>query len=133
MHSRWNYKTCVSWWHAVKVQTSTSEWKLEFPQTTTTLFDSRRCHWNFSLTRSFQPHYGLGFNSASNRNKYQVCFLGSKGGRCIELTTLPPSCANWLKSGSLNLLKPSGPVQACNGIALPMPLTSHTWVASSVA
>jgi len=26
------------------------------------------------------------------------------------------------KSGSLNLLEPSGPVQACNGIALPLPL-----------
>jgi len=26
-----------------------------------------------------------------------------------------------LKSGSLNLLEPSGPVQACNGIALPFP------------
>jgi hypothetical protein len=25
-----------------------------------------------------------------------------------------------LKSGSLKLLKPSGPVQACNGIALPL-------------
>ena len=25
------------------------------------------------------------------------------------------------KSGSLNLLEPSGPVQACNGIALPLP------------
>jgi len=24
-----------------------------------------------------------------------------------------------LKSGSLNLMEPSGPVQACNGIALP--------------
>jgi len=24
-----------------------------------------------------------------------------------------------LKSGSVNLLEPSGPVQACNGIALP--------------
>jgi hypothetical protein len=29
-----------------------------------------------------------------------------------------------MKSGSLNLLEPSGPVQACNGIALPLPL--HT-------
>jgi len=29
-----------------------------------------------------------------------------------------------LKSGSLNLLEPSGPVQACNGIALPLPLLS---------
>jgi hypothetical protein len=26
-----------------------------------------------------------------------------------------------LKSGSLNLLEPSGPVKACNGIALPLP------------
>ena len=26
------------------------------------------------------------------------------------------------KSGSLNLLEPSGPVQACNGNALPLPL-----------
>ena len=25
-----------------------------------------------------------------------------------------------LKSGNLNLLEPSGPVQACNGIALPL-------------
>jgi hypothetical protein len=25
-----------------------------------------------------------------------------------------------LKSGSLNLLEPSGPVKACNGIALPI-------------
>jgi len=25
-----------------------------------------------------------------------------------------------LKSGSLNLLEPSGPVQACNGIVLPL-------------
>jgi len=25
-----------------------------------------------------------------------------------------------MKSGSLNLLEPSGPVQACTGIALPM-------------
>jgi hypothetical protein len=23
------------------------------------------------LTQSFQPHYGLGFDSASNRNEYQ--------------------------------------------------------------
>jgi hypothetical protein len=27
-----------------------------------------------------------------------------------------------LKSGSLGLLEPSGPVQACNGITLPLPL-----------
>jgi hypothetical protein len=27
-----------------------------------------------------------------------------------------------LRSGSFNLLEPSGPIQACNGIALPLPL-----------
>jgi len=42
---------------------------------------------------------------------------GGKGYRCVDLTTLPPSCAV-LKSGSLSLLEPSGPVQVCNGIAL---------------
>jgi hypothetical protein len=33
---------------------------------------------------------------------------------------LPPSCAVVKKSGGLNLLEPSGPVQACNGSALPL-------------
>jgi len=61
-----------------------------------------------------------GVDSASNRNRYQEYFLGSKGGRCVGLITLPPSCPTVLKSGSLNLLEPSGPVQACNGIALPL-------------
>ena len=32
---------------------------------------------------------------------------------------LPPSCAVITKSGSPNFLEPSGPVQACNGTALP--------------
>jgi len=31
---------------------------------------------------------------------------------------LPPSCAVVTKSGNLNFLEPSGPVQACNGPAL---------------
>ena len=30
-----------------------------------------------------------------------------------------------MTSGSLNLLEPSGPVQACNGIALPLPSPKH--------
>jgi hypothetical protein len=29
-----------------------------------------------------------------------------------------------LKSESLNLLEPSGPIQACKGIALPLPLSA---------
>jgi hypothetical protein len=40
-------------------------------------FDSRCCHWNFSLT-SFRPHYGPAVDSASNRNEYQEDFVGVK-------------------------------------------------------
>ena len=60
-------------------------------------FDSRWCHWNFSLTYSCRPHYGPGVDSASNINEYQEYFLGGKGGRCVRLTNLPPSCADCLE------------------------------------
>jgi len=55
-------------------------------------FDTRWSHWNFSFTSFFRPHYGLGIDSASNRNENQEYFLGCYGGRCVRLTTLPPSC-----------------------------------------
>ena len=45
---------------------------------------------------------------------------GCKGGQCVGLTILPPSCGDSLEIWSLKLLEPSGPVQACNGIALPL-------------
>jgi hypothetical protein len=32
-------------------------------------FDSKWCHWDFSLTESFRSHYGPGVDSASNRNE----------------------------------------------------------------
>jgi hypothetical protein len=67
-------------------------------------FDSRWYHWNFSLTQSFQPNYGVGFDSASTRNEYQEYFPGGKGGRCVGLP-------NVLISGSLKFLESSGPVQ----------------------
>jgi hypothetical protein len=47
-------------------------------------------------------------------------FPGGKDGRCVRLTTLPLSCAVVMKSGNLNFLEPSGPLQACNGAALPL-------------
>jgi hypothetical protein len=47
-----------------------------------------------------------------------VYFLGGKGGRCVRLTTLPPSCAVVMKSGNLSFLEPSGPLQTCYGAAL---------------
>ena len=41
-------------------------------------FNSQWCHWNYSLTYSFRPHYGPGVDSASNKNEYQEYFLGVK-------------------------------------------------------
>ena len=51
-------------------------------------------------------------------------FPGGKGGRCLRLTTLSPPCAVVMKSGNVNFLEPSGPLQACNRTALPLPLLS---------
>ena len=45
-------------------------------------------------------------------------FLGGKGGRCVRLTTLPPSGTVVMKSENLNFLEPSGPLQAWKGTAL---------------
>ena len=73
--------------------------------------------------KSFRSHYGPGVDSACNRNEYQEYFLGGKGGLCLKLTNLQPSCAVVTKSGNLNFLENSGPVQACNGTDLLILLT----------
>jgi len=75
---------------------------------------------HFSYFESFRSHHGPGVDSASNRNEYQEHFLGDKFGRCVRLTTLSPSCAVVMKSGNPNFLEPSGPLQTCNGTALPL-------------
>ena len=43
---------------------------------------------------------------------------------------LPPSCAVVTKSGNLKFLEPSGPVQACNGTALPFFLPMEISIAT---
>jgi hypothetical protein len=50
-------------------------------------------HWHFPLIWSFRPHCDPRVGSASNGNEYQEHLLGSKGGRCVWLTTLLPSCS----------------------------------------
>jgi len=85
-------------------------------------------HW-----QSFWPHYGPGVDSVSNRNEYQVYFLGGKGGQCIGLTTLTSSCAKCLE-----ILEPQPPetlraaVQACNGVAL-CALPRLEWVVNAMS
>jgi hypothetical protein len=74
------------------------------------------CHWNFSLTESFCPHYGLGVISASDRNEYQDYFMGGKGGRFIGLTSIPPSYAYCVEIWEPLTSEPSGPLHACRRI-----------------
>ena len=49
----------------------------------------------------------------SNRNEYKEYFLGSKSGRCVGLTTLPPSCADCLEIWEP---QPPGTLRACPGL-----------------
>jgi hypothetical protein len=51
------------------------------------------------------------------------CISWGKGGRYIRLTTLPPFYVDIMKSGNLDFLETSGPLQACNGTALTLPFT----------
>jgi hypothetical protein len=50
---------------------------------------------------------------AHSRNEYQEYFLGCKDGRCVWLTTLPPSCADFLKIWEP---QPPGALRACQGL-----------------
>ena len=66
-------------------------------------------HWH----KCFRSHCGPGVDSASIRNEYQGYFLGGKGGRCVGLTTLPPSCADCLEIWEP---QPPGTLWACPGL-----------------
>ena len=48
-------------------------------------------------------------------------FHGHNPSDRVRLTNFPPSRAVVMKSVNLNFLEPSGPLQACNGAALPLP------------
>jgi len=56
---------------------------------------------------------GSEVDSASNRNEYQEYFLGGKGGRCVRLTTLSPSCADCLEIWEP---RPPGTLRTCPGL-----------------
>jgi hypothetical protein len=56
---------------------------------------------------------------SSNRNEYQWYFLRVKAAGAYGWQPCHLHVPIVLKSGSLNLLEPSGPVKGCNWIALP--------------
>jgi len=49
------------------------------------------------VTYSFRPYHDPGVDSGPSEDEYQEYFLGGKCGRCVGLTTLPPSCADCLE------------------------------------
>jgi len=78
--------------------------------------------------------YDPGVDSASKRNEYQKYLQGGggKGGRCVGLTTLPPSCANCVEIWKP---QPPGTLRACpgcNGRALPFIFTISLLCCSTV-
>ena len=78
-------------------------------------FDSRWCHWNFSLT-SFRPRYGPGVDPASNLNEYQEYFLGVKAVSAYGWQIYHLHVPIVLKSGIVNLLEPLGQSRPVMGL-----------------
>jgi hypothetical protein len=64
-------------------------------------------------------------DSASNRNEYQKCFLRVKAVGVYDWQPYQIHELIVLRSGNFNLLEHSGPVQACNGVALLLLSTGH--------
>jgi hypothetical protein len=62
----------------------------------------------------------LPVDSASNRNEYQVYFLGVKAAGAKGWPYHHPVPLSW-NLGTLKFVEPSGPLQTCNGTALPLP------------
>jgi hypothetical protein len=84
-------------------------------------FDPRWCHEYFIDINSSDRTMALGSTQPLTELSTRSIFWG-KCGRGVRLTILPPSCAVVKKCGNLNFLEPCGPLQACNGTALLLPL-----------
>jgi len=74
-------------------------------------------HWHNPSGRTM----ALGLTQPLTEMRTRSISWRGKGGRCLGLTTLYLYVPIIFQSRILNLLEPSGPVQACTGIALPSP------------
>ena len=70
-------------------------------------------HWHNPSSRTT----ALGLTQLLTEMSTRNTSWGSKGGRCIGLTTLPPSCADCLEIWEP---QPPGTLRACKGIAFTM-------------
>ena len=82
------------------------------------------CLWKIPLTPAgIEPAtfriVAQHLNHCAKQKWVPGAFSGGKGSRCVRLTALRSSCAVVMKSGKINFLESSGPLQACNGTALP--------------
>ena len=86
-------------------------------------FDSRWCHWHNPSDRTMALGSTQPLTEMSTRN----ISWGVKAAGAYSWQPYHLHVPIVLKSGRLNILEPSRPVQACNGIALPLCLHSSTY------
>ena len=113
---RYKLRHCATNW-GTALQIETLRYKLRHCATnwdTALQADFRWDYWDFSLTKSFRPHYGSGVDSDSNGNEYEECFLGQRWPVRAADNLATFMCRLSRNCGSLYLLKPKGlsrPVQ----------------------
>jgi hypothetical protein len=95
----------------------------EVSSITTTVSDTGKNFAEKTFSYSLRLHYGPGVDVASNRKStiYISWGRGEKTAGVYGSQSYHLHVPTVLKCGSFNLLESSGPVQACKGIASPLP------------
>jgi hypothetical protein len=78
--------------------------------------DPRWCHGIFHWHKSFWPHYGPGVDSASNRNEYQVYFLGVNAAGAYSWQPYPHPVPLSRNLGTLTSWNPLGHLRPVTGL-----------------